>query len=318
MKKKNGGGEGGGANWMDTYGDMVTLLLCFFVLLYSMSTIDENKWKALVQSFNPNATPSQTEIEAGDEHGPFADPNEDNAGITDPAELELAEKEAAQQEIDQAIEMLYQALQQYKEESGVNVEITKGDGGVYLSLEDTVFFDPNSPVLRDDGRQLLEQLAPVLNKAMPYIDEIRVMGHTAQAEEERRNDIYGDNSLSADRAAVVASTLQELFYEMDPEGFDFAKVYGAFYGQNRPIAENNDATRMKNRRVEMVVMGKDLMNQLGGALEQYYTTREEGPGKASSVQATPAPDGGSSQATTSESSASASSGDSSGSSSQEG
>ena len=47
MKKKKSSG-GGGANWMDTYGDMVTLLLCFFVLLYSMSTISEDKWKALV------------------------------------------------------------------------------------------------------------------------------------------------------------------------------------------------------------------------------------------------------------------------------
>ena len=56
LKKKSGGG-GGGANWMDTYGDMVTLLLCFFVLLYSMSTIDSAKWEALVMSFNPTASP---------------------------------------------------------------------------------------------------------------------------------------------------------------------------------------------------------------------------------------------------------------------
>jgi chemotaxis protein MotB len=53
--KKKKGGEGG-ANWMDTYGDMVTLLLCFFVLLYSMSTIDEKKWQMIVMSFNPNVT----------------------------------------------------------------------------------------------------------------------------------------------------------------------------------------------------------------------------------------------------------------------
>ena len=45
---------------MDTYGDMVTLLLCFFVLLYSMSTISEEHWKALVMSFNPLATETPT------------------------------------------------------------------------------------------------------------------------------------------------------------------------------------------------------------------------------------------------------------------
>ena len=47
MMKRNKGS--GGASWMDTYGDMVTLLLCFFVLLYSMSTLDQQKWQKLVQ-----------------------------------------------------------------------------------------------------------------------------------------------------------------------------------------------------------------------------------------------------------------------------
>ena len=72
MKRKKGGG--GGANWMDTYGDMVTLLLCFFVLLYSMSTISEENWKALVMSFNPLATETLTATPGGD--GPNADADE--------------------------------------------------------------------------------------------------------------------------------------------------------------------------------------------------------------------------------------------------
>ena len=64
LKKKKGGGEGG-ANWMDTYGDMVTLLLCFFVLLYSMSTIDQEKWMLIVQSFNKTALVSTDDTPRG-------------------------------------------------------------------------------------------------------------------------------------------------------------------------------------------------------------------------------------------------------------
>lgn len=54
-KRKKSSGGGGGANWMDTYGDLVTLLLCFFVLLYSISTVDQAKWVQIVKSFNPDA-----------------------------------------------------------------------------------------------------------------------------------------------------------------------------------------------------------------------------------------------------------------------
>ena len=63
IKKKSGGG--GGANWMDTYGDMVTLLLCFFVLLYSISTIDAEKWMIVVRSFNRDAMVNEPENPPG-------------------------------------------------------------------------------------------------------------------------------------------------------------------------------------------------------------------------------------------------------------
>jgi len=47
----------GGANWMDTYGDLVTLLLTFFVLLYSFSSLDAAKWQAFVSSFSGSPQP---------------------------------------------------------------------------------------------------------------------------------------------------------------------------------------------------------------------------------------------------------------------
>ena len=54
MKRRKKRADEGG-NWMDTYGDMVTLLLCFFVLLYSISSVDQAKWREVVKSFNPDA-----------------------------------------------------------------------------------------------------------------------------------------------------------------------------------------------------------------------------------------------------------------------
>ena len=63
--KKRGGGEDCGS-WMDTYGDMVTLLLCFFVMLYSMSTIDQDKLKIFIQSIYPTASEESVGINMPD------------------------------------------------------------------------------------------------------------------------------------------------------------------------------------------------------------------------------------------------------------
>lgn len=52
MRKKRRNDNGSGGDWMQTYGDLVTLLLCFFVLLFSFSTVDAAKWEALVRSFS--------------------------------------------------------------------------------------------------------------------------------------------------------------------------------------------------------------------------------------------------------------------------
>lgn len=74
-KKRSQDDQGGGANWMDTYGDLVTLLLCFFVLLFSFSTIDAAKWQQLVKSFS-GASGVLEDYAPADENEP--------SGVTDP------------------------------------------------------------------------------------------------------------------------------------------------------------------------------------------------------------------------------------------
>ena len=165
IKKKSSGG-GGGANWMDTYGDMVTLLLCFFVLLYSMSTVDENKWKALVQSFNPDAVETMTDPKGND--GPNADLMPPDAS-SDVLSSEEAEKQAQQEEVDNAMEQLYQMLTQYIQDSGKNIEVTKGDGVVYVNFDDTVFFDGEEYVIKPEGEETLNVVCGVLDLSLIHI-----------------------------------------------------------------------------------------------------------------------------------------------------
>ena len=257
MKKKKSGG--GGANWMDTYGDMVTLLLCFFVLLYSMSTISEENWKALVMSFNPEAMETIAATPGGD--GPSADADEAGGPIT-------AEKEISQEEIDATIEQLYQALKEYVAQEGAQstISVTKGDGKVYVSFNQSVFFDGDSPVLRTESHPILNTVSGMLTDAAKAIDEVRIMGHTAQGDPDEPNDPVVDRSLSSQRATNVVIYIQQ-HTELDP-----ARLISEGYGQWRPVAENETPEgRAKNRRVEMVVSGKDLDNELGVVIQQYET-----------------------------------------------
>ena len=191
---------------MDTYGDMVTLLLCFFVLLYSMSTIDEKKWQMIVMSFNPNVTsvPAQSIPQ-----GPVGS-NSSGGGPGDAP---------TEDQMEEILEEMYLALDEYIKESNMesSVAVTNGDGYVFLTFRDAVFFGPNSSVLLDEGKDVLREVAPMFLNAQEYIQEIRVMGHTAREIPTQPNSPAFDRTLSANRAAGVGTFLQE-------QGIDGAKV----------------------------------------------------------------------------------------------
>ena len=260
MKKKRGGS--GGANWMDTYGDMVTLLLCFFVMLYSMSTMDKEKWIALVESFNPNAVTEQ--VAAGGGH-------------------EATDQQMTQEQVDADIEELYQAMKNYVEQENLTtqISITKGSGYVFVSFDNTVFFDGDSYVLRDDGKVVLDQVAQSIAQVSQSIDEIRVLGHTAQEVPDSPNDPTVDRFLATNRAAVVTVYLQEKNI-VDP-----ARLVSVGYGQWRPVSDNDTAEgRAKNRRVELLATGLNVENDIGDDIAQYYTMRSGEVGASGEAEGT--------------------------------
>ena len=276
MKKKGGGG--GGANWMDTYGDMVTLLLCFFVLLYSMSTVSEEKWRALVQSFNPSAV--QDERATSGNEGPLADETDEDAmGMLqrDPA-TELGDElgdgtdllEAIAEE-QAALNELAEKLEDYAVQSGMegSIDITQGDGYVFISFADAVFFGPDSYVLKPEGEQVLAAVSGMLSESVDHIDEVRVLGHTAQASRARPNYPDFDRFLSSNRATVAALYLQE------NSALTGDRIVSMGFGQHRPIDTNETPEgKAHNRRVEMIITGFDILNEIGDSIQQYTSLRE--------------------------------------------
>lgn len=257
--KRNKKSGGGGANWMDTYGDMVTLLLCFFVMLYSMSRMDESKWIALVQSFNPDyAVDEPSQIVVGGEIA--------NEPVTDlPSGL-------TEEQVEEALETLYLSMAETVSSAGLQdmVSLSKGSGYVFISFDDTIFFDGDSYVLKDGGKAILDQIAVPLAETSESINEIRVLGHTAQASPDRPNYVDVDRFLSSDRATVVTIYLQEKNI-IDP-----ARLVSVGYGQWRPIAGNGTAEeRAQNRRVELIISGMQPDSTEGDSLTQYYTMRDE-------------------------------------------
>ena len=262
IKKKGGGG--GGANWMDTYGDMVTLLLCFFVLLYSMSTISEENWKALVMSFNPMADMTITQTPGGD--GPNAD--SDNQGGNFPT----PEPQEVQQQVDAEIEDLYQMLQQYAQQNNMSesLSVTKGDGKVFVNFNQTAFFNGNSSELRDDALPILEAVGGMLNGVRGSIDEVQILGHTAQEVPGKPNDVTVDRTLSSQRATNVLIYIQKNT-ELDP-----GRLISMGLGQWRPVGDNDTAEgRANNRRVEMIVSGRNIEEELAEGVQILTTDPDE-------------------------------------------
>ena len=120
---------------------------------------------------------------------------------------------------------------------------------------------------------MLDKLIPSLIEVGPYVDELRVLGHTAQATADTPNRPRTDRHLASDRATEVVIYLQE---HIPSDVLNPGRLLPIGNGQWRNIAPNDTgANRAKNRRVEMVISGKDLENSMNNEFEKYYAMNDE-------------------------------------------
>lgn len=244
----------GGGNWMDTYGDLVTLLLTFFVLLFAMSSLNEQKWEIFVRSINPNG-------------GAVAEEQVAVNGTTENANGELTGSiDIPEEQIDVDVDKLYLTLAERMNEIGIDgVTISRGEDYTFIMFEDKTFFDGDSSILTEQGKNTLDVFVDAIGPAEAGLSQINIMAHTAQGNPDRPNNPRTDRMLSAMRAAEVCIFIQEKGV-IEPQ-----KLVNISYGQFRPVADNATREgRAKNRRVEILMLdeGADL-NSMNKYYEEY-------------------------------------------------
>lgn len=223
-------------DWLNTYADMVTLLLTFFVMLYASSSIDDQKWQLIYQAFQSRGKFLNEYIRSPD---PVA---EDGEGVTD----DNPNTNGGEGELPQSFDRLYVFLAEYVEDNDLSDQIAVEQGAAHITIrfDDDIFFEPNSYVLKEEGRKVLNGMGLGLKAAESFIRTCSVTGHTAAA-----ISAANDWSLSSERACSVVNFME--YRTFLPSG----KFRTRGYGCTEPIADNSTSEgRAKNRRVEIMLL----------------------------------------------------------------
>lgn len=232
--------------WLATYGDMITLVLTFFILLYSMSTISEENWEKIVEAFDKNRSTQIVLHEEPKEGDTLPGMEGAKNGLSDTVpEVEV-------DDINDITE-LYEYLRQMVKKEGMEEDISVGlgDGFVIMRFRGNLFFGADSYVLQPEAKRILDVLSQGMAVISEQIQLVRIDGHTATNPDLSRYTI-STRELSTDRANAV------LEYVEGKNILDPVKLIAVGYGKYRPIASNETAEgRAENRRVEIYISDKE-------------------------------------------------------------
>ncbi|MFZ7104602.1 MAG: OmpA family protein [Peptococcaceae bacterium] len=236
--------------WMTTYGDMITLVLTFFILLYSYSSLDVLKWKQVVSSVRGslgvlNGGSTLDDVELVGSGKPSEDVSTQKMTADEVDELERMQQEKIE------MENLKNDLSEVLHELDNRIIVETDQRGVILRFEDNVLFDKGKAELKADSKEVLLRVAELLKK---IDNSIRVEGHTDDLP--IHTPQFPSNwELSTSRATNVLRYLLE--HDLEPK-----QLSAVGYGEYHPIAPDKDEeSRKKNRRVDIVILKDSLALQ---------------------------------------------------------
>ncbi|WP_412163053.1 flagellar motor protein MotB [Curtobacterium flaccumfaciens] len=272
-KKSHDEAEHPDERWMASYMDMITVLMCMFLVLFAMSTVDQEKYIQLKQSLATGfgevdsqkidtasgtvVTKDQVEDGSGystdksqADHSTASsgtkDTNVDPASAVVPTTATKQDLAEAKRELDD-LTKLERAIQHNLAKAGQteNVQFTVDARGLIVRLIGSeTYFGTNSADLSDQARSIMDAIAPVLKTSD---HDVSVEGH---ADQRNSTAPYATNwELSAARATGVLRDLVER------GGMPGEHVQSVGFGSSRPLAKGGtDRDLALNRRVDIVVL----------------------------------------------------------------
>lgn len=247
----------GSPAWMSTFGDMMNLLLCFFVLLFSMSSVDAQKFELVAASFSQTFSIFQagstaigdgllisngvSQLNQLDEYfnstGKSAEGSEEIKDALDEVESEKLK------EAEELAEKIAESMREENLDQEVDIDFTSQY--VQLTLNGALLFDSGSAALKEESLPMMKKLGEILARYSESIIEIE--GHTDNVPINTAR-FANNNELSSFRALSVFDFLTANT-TLDP-----SMIKHAGRGEYAPIADNSTAEgRARNRRVEIKI-----------------------------------------------------------------
>ncbi|MGB7365744.1 OmpA/MotB family protein [Carnobacterium jeotgali] len=223
--------------WLLSYADFITLLMIFFIIMYSMSEMDKSKYNELASAFSVEMGGGGTGILKG------------GNGTTD-TETSVADKVVTE---EQKQEEVKESIDAYIDTSELNDSVTTSieERGLVLSFNDALFFDSGNAEIKVDQIEKFADIGELLNQPALKDSFIRVEGYTDSVPVS--NPQYKSNwDLSALRASNVAQII------IKDSGIDPKRVSVVGYGEYRPKADNKTKEgRLENRRVDILILNSE-------------------------------------------------------------
>jgi len=238
----------GAPEYMLTWGDMMALLLCFFVLVLSHSTINPERMRLSLSSFRgaigvmekgPSVTKEDLMSMGMDVSGLI----KGVPTITTGTEYEVGRRRRGED-----ISKIQGVLREEARKGGVRVR--SEERGIIIQLTDNVLFDEGSAELREEGKQILDRVIDLLERRT---NRIQIEGHTDNTQPAKGARFSSNWELAIARATKV------LQYFEDSHRIKSQRLSASGYGEYKPLYPNTTPqNRAMNRRVDVVILREEI------------------------------------------------------------